>query len=109
MALLRLEAQVAATSGSCLIRNSSSSLNGAVAPLIGDGFAKTMVKANNQILQIVDLQGLCTDTIFDVLLTEYCKYNTQPVQRQVVIYGATTGNVQSSACAAQGCSFVSCP
>ena len=109
VALLRASnsfAQNLYSPAACLIRNSSSSLNGASDPGIGDGFAKIAVTGVNQIGQA---QESCTDIVFDKLLTEYCKYNTQPVQRQVVIYDATTGNVQSSACAAQGCNSVSCP
>jgi len=111
LALLRLGEVLSNKSlGSCVIRNNSSSLNSYTDPLIGDGFAKTMV-ANHETenINIGDLQSACTDAVFDVLLTEYCKYNTESVVRQVVVYDETTGNFESSACAAQGCGSVSCP
>ena len=81
--------------GSCVIRNNSSSLNSHTDPLIGDGFAKTMVNLGPN-MSIGNLQGTCTDAVFDVLLTEYCKYNTESVVRQVVVYDEITGNFESS-------------
>ncbi|MFP6655538.1 MAG: hypothetical protein VCB25_07905 [Myxococcota bacterium] len=107
LALLRATPQLLdGISGACVIRNGSSSLNGALEPLIGDGFAKITVQNVN------DINGLlaqCSDIVFDQLLTEYCKHNTESVQRQVVTYSPITGNFQSSVCAAQGCSSLSCP
>ncbi len=88
--------------GMCLLLDAYSNLPLFGAPDYGTGYAKKLITG---VLDYNALKSSCTDSIYDALLVEYCKTNSNPVQKQVVEY-AGSGTV---GCALSGCDYVSCP
>ena len=72
----------------------------------GNGFAKYAVNGVNA---VSGLKTSCTKTIYDYLLQNYCKTNSNPIQRLVMTYGANgIGDAGSLSCNALGCDFINC-
>lgn len=85
-------------SGVCSVRNSFVNAPTFYLPDVGVGYAK---KAQPGINTIAELRGVCTKEIYKELLRQYCKQNSQPAQRGVIVYNEA-GKVKSTASSAFG-------
>ncbi|MEK7604060.1 MAG: hypothetical protein AAB461_02990, partial [Patescibacteria group bacterium] len=91
----------AEVSGVCDVTNNHTNAPTFYLPDVGVGYAK---KANPGVNTISELRQVCTKEVYQELLRQYCKQNTEPVSPGVITYGEG-GGIQSSG----GSSFGSAP
>ncbi|MBI2635391.1 MAG: peptidoglycan-binding protein [Parcubacteria group bacterium] len=95
-----------APTGVCLIKDNYMDIPRFDIADFGNGFAKYAVSGVNT---VTGLKTACTKTIYDYLLQNYCKTNSNPVQRLVMTYNYQgIGESQNLSCGALGCDFISC-
>ncbi len=85
--------------GLCVVRDSFTAIPAYGSPDVGSGYAKYNL---GNVTNYTEAKALCTDTIYNNVMTDYCNSNTERVQWEVVIQGGTHG------CAASGCQFHYC-
>src|SRR3989344_4603611 len=95
----------AEVSGVCSVRNAFVNAPTFYLPDVGVGYAK---KTNPGINTISELRQVCTEEVYQELLRQYCKQNTEPPQRGVIVY-KETGKIDSTAGSAFGSGYVYCP
>src|SRR3989344_4371189 len=95
-----------APTGICLIKDRYTDIPRFDIANFGSGFAKYAVSGVNT---VDGLKTACTKTTYDYLLQNYCKTNSNPIQRLIMAYGASgIGDAGSLSCGPLGCGFIDC-